>query len=86
MSAENQKRFGANVRRRRHEVGISQEDLAYEAGMHFTAISKLERGEREPRLHTILSVAAALEVPPAHLLDGLEPPKRGARGSSAIRT
>lgn len=74
MSAVNQQRFGQNVRGRRQELGLSQEDLAHRAGMHFTAISKLERGEREPRLHTIVAVAAALDATPAQLLDGIELP------------
>jgi transcriptional regulator with XRE-family HTH domain len=36
--------FAANLRRLRHERGISQEDLAYEAGINRSYMSKLEKG------------------------------------------
>jgi transcriptional regulator with XRE-family HTH domain len=36
--------FAANLRRFRHAKGISQEDLAYEANVNRTYLSKLEKG------------------------------------------
>ena len=36
--------FAANLRRLRHEKGLSQEGLAYEAGVNRTYLSKLEKG------------------------------------------
>jgi len=36
--------FAANLRRLRHAKGISQEDLAYEADVNRTYLSKLEKG------------------------------------------
>ena len=69
---KNQRKVGANVRRRRLELGFSQEDLADASGMHSTAIGRLERGEREPRLGTIVVVARALAVAPAELLRGVK--------------
>jgi transcriptional regulator with XRE-family HTH domain len=68
----NQRRFGDNIRNRRNQVGWSQEDLAHAAGMHVTAISRLERGVREPGLHTIVDVSRALSVKPEALLHGLK--------------
>jgi transcriptional regulator with XRE-family HTH domain len=38
--------FATNLRRLRHAKGISQEDLAYEAGVNRTYLSKLEKGGR----------------------------------------
>ncbi|NLT05728.1 MAG: helix-turn-helix transcriptional regulator, partial [Solirubrobacterales bacterium] len=35
---KNVKRLGANVRRRRLDLGMSQEDLAHAAGLHPTVI------------------------------------------------
>jgi transcriptional regulator with XRE-family HTH domain len=67
-----QNQVGANVRRRRLELGLSQEDLAAAAGVHPTMIGRLERGEREPRLHTIVAVGRALAVRPSDLLSGVK--------------
>jgi transcriptional regulator with XRE-family HTH domain len=63
--------FGANLRRRRHAAALSQEQLADRSGFHFTEISRLERGVREPRLSTIVRLARALELRPADLLDDI---------------
>ncbi len=40
--------FAANLRRLRHAKDISQEDLAYEAGVNRTYLSKLEKGSSYP--------------------------------------
>ena len=36
--------FATNLRRLRHQRGLSQEELAYEAGINRTYVSKLETG------------------------------------------
>lgn len=65
--------FGANLRRIRQRRRLSQEALAAKAqGLHRTEISLLERGEREPRLSTVVLLARALEVKVATLLAGTE--------------
>jgi transcriptional regulator with XRE-family HTH domain len=63
--------FASNVRKRRAELGLSQEALGDAAGLHRTEISLLERGAREPRLTTIVRIARALRVQPAELLKGV---------------
>jgi transcriptional regulator with XRE-family HTH domain len=60
--------FAANLRRLRHAKGISQEDLAYEAGVNRTYISKLEKGASYPGLEIIAKLATVLEVEPAELI------------------
>jgi transcriptional regulator with XRE-family HTH domain len=52
-------------------AGLSQQALGYACSLHRTEISLLERGEREPRLSTIVRLARALEVSPSELLDGI---------------
>ena len=60
--------FAANLRRVRHAKGISQEELAYEAGVNRTYVSKLERGATFVGLEIIGKLANVLEVEPADLL------------------
>jgi len=64
-------RFAANLRRLREAAGLSQEELAFRAGIHRTQISLLEGGHRLPRVFTLVCVAGALEVTPDDLLDGI---------------
>jgi transcriptional regulator with XRE-family HTH domain len=60
--------LAANLRRLRKERCWSQEMLAHFAGLHPTEVSRLERGLREPRLRTVMQVAAALKVPVQDLI------------------
>ncbi len=55
-------RFGLAIKKRRHELGISQEELAERAELHRTYISDIERGVRNPSLENIEKLAKALEV------------------------
>jgi transcriptional regulator with XRE-family HTH domain len=59
------------VRELRAQRGVSQDDLARATDVHPTAIGRLERGSREPRLTTILRIAHGLDVRPGELLDDL---------------
>jgi transcriptional regulator with XRE-family HTH domain len=61
-------RFGENLRRARRLARLSQEELGRRASLNRTEISKLEHGERAPRLETIVKVAGGLEVDPGELL------------------
>ena len=69
--------FAANLRRFRHARGQSQEDLAYEAGVNRTYMSKLEKGASYPGLEIIGKLAVVLEVEPAELLK--LPPRKSNR-------
>ena len=68
---QGRQQLGANVRRARHDAGLSQMALADRCGLHFTEISRLELADRDPRLTTILKVARGLDVTPSELLDGV---------------
>jgi transcriptional regulator with XRE-family HTH domain len=63
--------FGQRLRELRAQHGVSQDTLARKTDVHSTAIGRLERGSREPRLTTILRIARGLEVNPGALLDTL---------------
>jgi DNA-binding XRE family transcriptional regulator len=54
--------FGNNVRRFRKANELSQEELAYEAGLHRTYIGMIERAEKNITLLNIQKIADALEV------------------------
>lgn len=59
--------LGENVRRLRKERGLSQEELAFRAGMKRSYLSDLERGTRNPTVRALDRLAAALTVEP-HML------------------
>ncbi len=63
------KRVGINLKRLRQDRGLSQEELAFESGLHRTYISGVERGVRNPTVLVLEEIAAALQVPAAKLLD-----------------
>ena len=60
--------LGRNVRAARTRLGISQEELAFNAGMKRSYVSDLERGTRNPSVKAIGRLAEALRVNPASLL------------------
>lgn len=60
MTQKSAAAFGRILRRRRHALGVSQEELAHHADLHRTFVSMLERGERNPSLAVIRKLAAAL--------------------------
>jgi len=67
------KRFGENLRGLREQADLSQEEMGYRSSLHRTEIGILERGERLPRMDTMLKLGAALGVKfECPLLTGLE--------------
>lgn len=56
--------FAVNLRRLRHASGLSQEDLAYEADVNRTYVSKLEKGSTYAGLEIIGKLADALKADP----------------------
>lgn len=56
------KQFGDRVRELRKAQGLSQEDLAEKANLHFTYVGGVERGERNLSLKSIERIASALKI------------------------
>ena len=52
--------LGARVRELRQARGLSQEALAFDAGIHVNHLSSLERGEANPSFLVLLSLAKVL--------------------------
>jgi len=67
--------FGQIVRRLRKERALTQEELAFKAGMSVPYLSDLERGMWNPSLAMIVDLARALEIQPSDLLIGLVIPE-----------
>ena len=71
---------GPRIRRIRRTQEMSQETLGYLAEVDFHGpISRIEHGERLPRIDTLIKLAAGIGVSPCSLIDGLLWEVRGTR-------
>jgi transcriptional regulator with XRE-family HTH domain len=61
--------LAGRVRELRISLKMTQRDLAEDAGIRQALISKIERGEANPTLDSILRIATALEVSFAELFE-----------------
>jgi transcriptional regulator with XRE-family HTH domain len=61
--------FALNLKALRKKACVSQEDLAKRSGVHASEISRLERGDRDPRLTTLVKLADGLGCSVGDLLD-----------------
>jgi transcriptional regulator with XRE-family HTH domain len=77
--------FGERVRALRIHRGFSQEQLAHAAERHWTFVSAIERGGRNPTLLTILDLARALRVHVTDLLAEDLPPGVAKPKTSKVR-
>lgn len=64
--------FGLRVRAARHAQGKSLESLAEGSALHWSFVSRVERGRGNVTLRSLLRLASALEVDPGELVAGLE--------------
>lgn len=64
--------FGQVLRKKRIEIGLSQEKLALSCGLDRTYIGMLERAERQPSLTTIFVICKVLKVHPYQLIKEVE--------------
>ena len=60
--------FGRRLQEIRTDAGLTQSGLARALNTSQSAISQMERGEREPSFRMLRRLARALGVSPAHLL------------------
>jgi transcriptional regulator with XRE-family HTH domain len=63
--------LAANVRRKRKAAGLSQEELAFDAGLDRTYISQVERKQRNVTIIVLARLAKALNATPGQLLQPL---------------
>lgn len=62
--------FGARLRARREAAGLTQEDVAHAAGLHWTYVGQIERGERNLTYKNVLRLAHGFEVAPSEIVPG----------------
>jgi transcriptional regulator with XRE-family HTH domain len=65
-------RLGRNVFMARRRAGFSQEALGALASLHRTEVGMVEKGERLPRVDTLIKLASALGVDAGELLEGVD--------------
>jgi transcriptional regulator with XRE-family HTH domain len=64
--------FGQEISRIRKNRGISQEELGFQAGVHRTYVSQVERGLKSPTLAVILKLTLALNCSAGRLVGKIE--------------
>lgn len=65
--------FGANVRRVRLQRGMTLETLATEAGLAYSYMGGIERGQRNPSLSVMERISSVLESEVHTLLRPIAP-------------
>lgn len=79
--------FGRVLRQKRHEAGLTQEQLALEADVQRNYVSLIERGVNQPTIAVLFKLAVALKCSPSTLIQlvekdlGCQPQPRGGQGA-----
>ena len=66
------KKLGANIAKYRRARNITQEQLADQTESGRTTIQFIERGDRFPRIVTLVKLSRALKVPIDKLFQGIK--------------
>lgn len=64
--------FGSAIRKIRTDKGMSQEQLAFKAGLHRTYIGSIERGEKNISLINIEKLASGLDCSISYIISKME--------------
>lgn len=62
-------KLGTNIRRIRKQKGLTMEGLAHEIEIEYRQLGRIERGEVNTTVLSLLKIAAALNVSVKDLLD-----------------
>ena len=54
--------LGKKIKKYRRVQDLTQEDLGEKAGLHYTYIGQVERGEKEPSFKALKKIAEALDI------------------------
>jgi transcriptional regulator with XRE-family HTH domain len=72
VATDRLRRLAAAIRRRRLELGLTQEHVAYESGTSVRNYSRIEAGTVNVRSLTLYELATVLETTPASLFDAAD--------------
>lgn len=65
-------KIGERVREFREKKGLSLRDFSRETGFNYNMMSRIERGELNMTLHTLIRLTRCLKITPAKLFRGLK--------------
>ena len=68
LAAKLQRQLGQTVRTERQARKLTQQELAFEAGLSLTYVGEIERGQRMVSVDTLQRVARAFNLTAAQLL------------------
>lgn len=66
------KAFGIILRELRKKANLTQEQLAFEAGIERNYVSLIELGRNQPTITTIFKLSLALKIEPSRLIKLVE--------------
>ena len=64
--------IGDELKKAREKAGLSQEKLGFEADIHRTYVSLLERNKKSPTLAVLFRICKALKVQPSRIVARVE--------------
>lgn len=64
--------IGDELRKSRQKAGLTQEKLAFEAGVDRTYISQLENDKKSPTLEVLFRICTALSIKPSIFIARVE--------------
>jgi transcriptional regulator with XRE-family HTH domain len=76
---------GQAIRELRHELGLSQEELAYRSGLDRSYVGGVERAERNPSLRILIQLAEGMRLPLSAIMARAETLARNKREASPDR-
>ncbi|HEY9215194.1 MAG TPA: cupin domain-containing protein [Ancylobacter sp.] len=84
-SDDETQKLGRRIRDLRSKAGMTLSELAKATGVSIGTLSQLERGLVSPTVRTVYTVASALGVMPAWLIDPSQMPARTAESRYIVR-
>lgn len=68
-----QKKFGKHLKKLRQEMNLTGAELARRTFIDKPHITRLEKGETNPTLYTLIKISEALEISIEELFQGFKP-------------
>ena len=70
--------FGEELRKARLRAGLTQQELADKAHLHYTYVCQLEHDRYSPTLNAFFRLCDALNVSPARLIGRIDKKRKGS--------